>query len=55
MSKPDRPVIMPKMPKMSIFWDNASPLTSGVFDGKVKSDNFMAKLTRLQKMIEKKM
>ena len=55
MSKPDRSVIMPKMPQMSTFWDNASPLTSGVFDGKVKSDDFMAKLTRLQKMIEKKM
>ena len=23
MSKPDRSVIMPKMPQMSTFWDNA--------------------------------
>lgn len=54
MARPDRSVVMPKMPQMSIFWDNASPLTSGVFDGKVKSNEFMAKLVRLQKMIEKK-
>lgn len=55
MAKPNRSVIMPKMPQMSTFWDNASPLTSGVFDGKVKSNEFLAKLNRLQKMIEKKM
>lgn len=48
MSKPDRSVIMPQM---STFWDNASPLTSGVFDGKVKSDDFMAKLTRCKRQI----
>lgn len=55
MAKPNRSVIMPKMPQMSTFWDNASPLTSGVFDGKVKPNEFLAKLNRLQKMIEKRM
>ena len=54
MSQPSHSVIMPKLPQITVFWNESAPLLSGVYDHKVKPDQYRAKLAKLQKDISKK-
>lgn len=54
MSQPSHSVIMPKLPQITVFWNESAPLLSGVYDHKVKPDQYKAKLAKLQKDISKK-
>lgn len=47
-------VLMPKLSQMAIFWDGASPLISGAYDGKIKADQFKAQLDKFAAKISKK-
>ncbi|MBI1693858.1 sugar ABC transporter, sugar-binding protein [Lactobacillus crispatus] len=54
MAQPDHSTIMPKLPQMLIFWDNANALVSGAYDGKIKPAQYKPQLTKFEKTISKK-
>lgn len=54
MGASNRSTIQPKMPEMPTFWNESAPLISGVYDGKIKSSQYKAKLDKLYKDISKK-
>lgn len=54
MSKPGNSVLMPKLPQMSVFWNDVPPLVNGAYDGKVKPAQYKAQLAKLAKASEKK-
>lgn len=54
MAKPGNSVLQPKLPQMATFWQGAAPLISGTYDGKIKPADYMTKLQKFQKSIEKK-
>ena len=54
MAKPGNSVLQPKLPQMATFWNNAAPLISGTYDGKIKPSQYKAQLNKLAKSIEKK-
>ena len=53
-TQPGYSVLQPKLPQMSIFWNDAAPLVSGAYDGKIKPSQYKSKLAKLQKNISKK-
>lgn len=54
MAQPGYSVLQPKLPQMSIFWNDSAPLISGAYDGKIKPSQYKTKLAKLQKSISKK-
>ena len=54
MAKPGNSVLQPMLPQMATFWNEAAPLISGTYDGKIKPAQYKAKLAKLQKDISKK-
>lgn len=54
MAQPGHSVIMPKIPQMLIFWNNANALVSGAYDGKIKPSQYKTELTKFQDRISKK-
>ncbi|WEV51030.1 extracellular solute-binding protein [Lactobacillus sp. ESL0731] len=54
MAKPGNSVLMPKLPQMAEFWNSATPLISGAYDGKVKPAQYKAQLAKLDKAASKK-
>lgn len=53
MAQPGYSVLQPKLPQMSIFWNDSAPLISGAYDGKIKPSQYKSKLAKLQKKISK--
>lgn len=54
MAQPGYSTIMPKLPQMLIFWDNANALVSGAYDGKIKPAQYKPQLAKFEKTISKK-
>lgn len=54
MSQPGHSVIMPKLPQITTFWNESAPLLGGVYDGKIKPNQYRIKLNKLQRDISKK-
>ena len=54
MSKPGNSVLMPKLPQMSVFWNDVPPLINGVYDGKIKPSQYKEQLDKLAKHSSKK-
>ncbi|SJZ65007.1 arabinogalactan oligomer / maltooligosaccharide transport system substrate-binding protein [Pilibacter termitis] len=51
MSDPAYSVVMPKIPEMTNFWTSSAAVMSDSFNGKIKADQFQAKLDQLMKDI----
>jgi len=54
MAKPGNSVLQPKLPQMAAFWNGATPLISGTYDGKIKPSQYKAQLKKFAKTVEKK-
>ena len=47
MSKEGNSVVMPKLPQMATFWNNAGPLMNGAYTGSIKPADYQAQLQKL--------
>lgn len=53
MSKSDHSTLMPKMPQMNVFWNQAAPLINGAYTGSIKPDQYTTKLDTFVKAVSK--
>ena len=53
MSKEGNSVVMPKLPQMATFWNNAGPLMNGAYTGSIKPADYQAQLQKFQDSISK--
>lgn len=53
MSKEGNSVVMPKLPQMVTFWNNAGPLMNGAYTGSIKPADYQAQLQKFQDSISK--
>ena len=54
MSQPAYSVVMPKIPEMTNFWTASAAVLSDTYNGKIKADQYQAKLDQLVKDISGK-
>lgn len=53
MAKEGNSVVMPKLPQMATFWNNAAPLINGAYTGSIKATDYQAQLQKFQDSISK--
>ncbi|RZI48908.1 extracellular solute-binding protein [Lactococcus kimchii] len=53
MTKEGNSVVMPKLPQMATFWNNAGPLMNGAYTGSIKPADYQAQLQKFQDSISK--
>lgn len=53
MAKTDHSTLMPKMPQMATFWNDAAPLINGAYTGSIPASQYSTKLDAFVKNISK--